>query len=74
MSQIPHDPIYPPVEVSAESRLERMALRPKQAAAALGISRAHLYLLVRDGLLKARKIGRCTVFLRTDLVAFLATI
>ena len=37
----------------------------------LGICRDHLYRLIREGRLPARKIGRRTVVLETDLQGFL---
>ena len=42
------------------------------AAKALNIGRTHLYALIGDGSLKARKIGGRTIFLHEDIVKFLA--
>jgi excisionase family DNA binding protein len=43
-----------------------------EAAAALKIGRTRLYELLTSGALPAKKIGRKTIILRTDLEAFFA--
>jgi Helix-turn-helix domain len=50
--------------------LAPVGLRPKQAAAALGISISYLYLLMSRGKITFRKIGAATLFLPADLEAF----
>jgi excisionase family DNA binding protein len=50
--------------------LAPVGLRPKQAAAALGISVSYLYLLMSRGKITFRKIGAATLFLPADLEAF----
>ena len=50
--------------------LAPVGLRPKQAAAALGISVSYLYLLMSRGKITFRKVGAATIFLPTDLEAF----
>ena len=50
----------------------RLAYSPTESAAALGISRARLYELFRQGDLKAKKIGNRTLILAAELDRFLA--
>jgi excisionase family DNA binding protein len=45
-----------------------------QTSKYLCISRSKLYVLVAEGAVIGRKIGRRTVFLRADLDAFLASL
>lgn len=54
--------------------VERLALAPKEAAAAAGIGRTLLYAAVATGALKARKCGRRTLILQDDLRAWLASL
>jgi len=53
--------------------VEPLALRPRPAADALGISERHLRALVARGEIHAAKLGRCTVFSVDELKRFLAT-
>jgi excisionase family DNA binding protein len=48
-----------------------LALAPKAAAAALGISRASIYSLLKKGELPRRKVGRRTLIAISDLEKFL---
>jgi excisionase family DNA binding protein len=48
----------------------RIAFRPREAAKALGISHGHLYVLLARGEIPARKMGKRTLILGTDLQAF----
>ena len=50
--------------------LAPVGLRPKQAAAALGISVSYLYILMSRGKITFRKVGAATLFLPADLEAF----
>lgn len=50
----------------------QVAYRPTEAARVLGISRAHVYRLIRSGDLRARKLGRSTLITRAELSAFVA--
>jgi hypothetical protein len=51
-----------------------LGFRPKEAATALGISVAYLYLLMKRGKIRYRKIGAATIFLPADLDAFTASL
>lgn len=46
---------------------DRLAYRPQEAAEAMGISRRTIEREIESGKLRARKIGRSTVILATDL-------
>lgn len=50
-----------------------ISLRPRQAAAALGISLSHLERLTKAGEVPAAKVGRCTVYPIYGLRAWLAS-
>jgi excisionase family DNA binding protein len=45
-----------------------------EACAVAGIGRTKLYQAIADGTLLARKFGKRTIILRTDLRAFLASL
>lgn len=49
----------------------KIALRPPDAATAAGVSLSKIYLEMRAGNLRARKMGGVTVILVTDLQAWL---
>ena len=49
--------------------LEREALRPKEAAAALGVSMSTMARMLASGTLKSTKIGRTRLISRRDLSA-----
>lgn len=51
--------------------VDRLAYSVEEAAACLGLSRAHMYRMIAQGRLKPRKAGKRTLILRSDLVAFL---
>lgn len=51
---------------------ERIAYRPVEAAAVLGISRALAYRLIAEGAIPAKKLASRTVVLRSDLERFAA--
>ncbi|MBP1181422.1 helix-turn-helix domain-containing protein [Methylobacterium sp. PvR107] len=46
-----------------------LAYRPRDAAAAIGVSEALIYELILEGTLPARKLRGATIILRSDLVA-----
>jgi excisionase family DNA binding protein len=48
----------------------RIAYRPREAAKALGISHAQLYILMARGEIPARKMGKRTLLTVADLRAF----
>lgn len=50
-----------------------ISLRPRQAAASLGISLKHLERLTKAGEIPAAKVGRCTVYSVDGLKAWLAS-
>ena len=49
---------------------EQMLYRPEEAAAALSLSRARTYELIRSGELRSLKIGRSRRVTREDLAVF----
>jgi excisionase family DNA binding protein len=49
----------------------RISYSPVEAAKALGVSRAYMYVLLGRGEVPARKIGTRTLIVATDLQAFL---
>ncbi|MFO1118128.1 MAG: helix-turn-helix domain-containing protein [Beijerinckiaceae bacterium] len=51
---------------------ERIALRVNDACAVAGLSRSKLYDLMKDGRLKAIKVGGRRLILRDDLKSLLA--
>ena len=50
------------------------ALSISQACKVAGIGQTRLYAAIADGRLKARKFGKRTLILRSDLLAFLAAL
>jgi excisionase family DNA binding protein len=54
--------------------LEPEGLSISQACAIAGIGRSKLYEAIKDHRLVARKIGACTIILRSDLQQFLASL
>lgn len=58
-----------------EANISPLALRPKQAAQALGISTRTLYTLTKEGAIPAKKIGHgkrsAVLYAVADLEAFL---
>lgn len=58
-----------------EPRVEapRLALRPREAAAAIGVSPSTLDRLTRAGEIAVVPAGRCRLYLVTDLETYLAT-
>lgn len=54
--------------------LQKLGFTMEEAAALSAIGRTRIYAAVRDGKLKARKFGRRTVILATDLQAFLESL
>ena len=50
---------------------EARALRLPSACTYTGLSRASLYRAMKSGKLRSIKIGKCRLFLRTDLDLFL---
>jgi excisionase family DNA binding protein len=54
--------------------IAREGLSIAEACAVAGIGRTKLYQAIADGSLQARKYGKRTIILRTDLRAFLASL
>ncbi len=52
--------------------MTQMSLSIEEARAATGLGRTKLYQLINSGELKARKIGKRTIILKTDLENFLS--
>lgn len=50
----------------------QMALTIEEARTATGLSRGKIYEYINSGELKARKLGKRTLILKTDLEAFLS--
>ncbi|MBX9989353.1 MAG: helix-turn-helix domain-containing protein [Phreatobacter oligotrophus] len=63
-----------PAALSASAPRERLAYSVDEAAACLGLSRAHVYRMIAQGRLQPRKAGKRTLILRSDLVAFLESL
>lgn len=63
-----HEPVSPPND---GRNSEPLAYTIEEAAAALGISRAKLYEILRGGGLGGKKLGRRTLILHYVLVNFL---
>ncbi len=55
----------------SDERVERLAYSVEEAAACLGLSRATLWRMIALGQLNPRRVGRRTLLLKVDLVAFL---
>ena len=53
---------------------EKIAFSVKEAASLLSLGRTSLYLHVQSGRLRPTKCGRRTLFLATDITAFLAAL
>lgn len=53
---------------------EPRLLSVMEAARLLGIGRSTLYLILKDGRLSARKLGKRTLILRDDLETFAQTL
>jgi excisionase family DNA binding protein len=53
---------------------DRIAFTIEQAVEVSGIGRTTLYAQIRDGHLIARKIGRRTIIMASDLLAFLESL
>ena len=53
---------------------DKAAYGVKDAMATLSLGRTSIYSLVNSGQLRATKIGRRTVFLASDITAFLANL
>ena len=58
-------------DVRPSAPVERAALSIAETLARTGIGRDKLYGLIRSGTLPARKLGRRTLILQSDLDAFL---
>jgi excisionase family DNA binding protein len=54
--------------------IERSAYSVPEVLAKIGVGRDKLYALIRSGELPARKIGRRTLIVASDLEAFLANL
>lgn len=61
----------PKVEAPRAATSDPLAYRPRDAAAAIGVSEALIYELISEGALPARKLRGVTLLLRSDLLAFL---
>jgi excisionase family DNA binding protein len=58
----------------SDSITDKQALSVAEASHVAGIGRTKLYEAIRAGELKARKYGRRTLVLRSDLLKFLASL
>lgn len=56
---------------AVQSKIDRLAYSPAEAAATLGISRARLYQLLEDGTVASVKLGRRRLIRHEALVALL---
>ncbi len=54
--------------------MQRFGFTVEETAALSGIGRTRIFAAIKDGKLKARKFGRRTVILTTDLQAFLESL
>ena len=73
VSMEPHDCEPSPNATSkAPQPIGRLAYDVEETAALLSLGRTSIYGLVQIGRLRATKIGRRTVFLASDIMAFLA--
>lgn len=54
-----------------KSITDQLGWSPAQFAEAIGASRGHIYALLSNGRLKARKSGRRTIITREDAIAYL---
>lgn len=52
---------------------QKLLLRPREAAAALGVSEKSLWLLMKSGRLPVVRIGKSTRYDMADLQAFIAS-
>jgi hypothetical protein len=59
------------VEAPRAVPADPLAYRPREAAAAIGVSEALIFELIAEGPLPARKLRGATIILRSDLFAFL---
>jgi excisionase family DNA binding protein len=57
-----------------ETRVERVLLRPEEAAQALGVSRTTVFELMRSGALRSVKIGAARRVSATALAEFVAAL
>jgi len=57
--------------VSDPTELTRFAYRVPAAAKLIGVSEAMMWKLIREGRVTARRIGRCTLIKREDLLALM---
>lgn len=58
----------------SNSDIKREGLSIPEACAVAGVGRTKIYEAIEDGRLKARKLGKRTIILRTDLQDFLQTL
>jgi excisionase family DNA binding protein len=63
---MPKKPTHQKVEVPLN---ERVAVSPSEAAGLLGISRAQVFILISNGTLPSRKVGRLRLILLDDVRA-----
>jgi excisionase family DNA binding protein len=59
---------------TAPAELQREGLSVVEACSVAGIGRTKVYEAIADGRLKARKVGKRTIILRSDLQQFLANL
>lgn len=52
----------------------RLAYRPEEAAAAVGVGRTTIFEEIRAGRLRARKVGRATLIAEADLRAWVVAL
>jgi hypothetical protein len=61
----------PKIVAARSAPADPLAHRPRDAAAAIGVSEALIFELIADGALPARKLRGATIILRSDLMIFL---
>lgn len=71
MKRHPAPPPLPPPPAPEPLLLEPIAYRIEDAALVMGLSRTAVYLLLKDGLLKAVRRGKRIIIPRTEIQAYL---
>ena len=54
--------------------VEKLAYRPKEAAAALGVSRETIFARIKDGSLRSVKAGKARLIMADELRRYLASL
>lgn len=72
MSERLHARLYERSYILKEKQMTNIGLSIEQVTEATGLGRTKIYALLKDGVLPAKKIGKRTLVLKSDLEAFLA--